>query len=74
MAQLNQAHTFQSPVVTTVEPGRAFYPAEPYHQDFLARHPTNPYIVYNDLPKVRQLQRLFPDLYRANPVLVAATE
>jgi peptide-methionine (S)-S-oxide reductase len=74
IAQLEQAHTFRAPVVTTIEAGREFYPAEAYHQDFLTRHPTNPYIVYNDLPKIRELQRLFPDLYRADPVLVAATQ
>jgi peptide-methionine (S)-S-oxide reductase len=74
IAELNQAHTFHAPVVTTIEPGRAFYPAEGYHQDFLTRHPTNPYIVYVDLPKIRELQRQFPDLYRADPVLAAATK
>jgi peptide-methionine (S)-S-oxide reductase len=74
IAQLDQAHAFQAPVVTTIEAGRAFYPAEAYHQDFLAHHPDNPYIVYNDLPKIRELHRLFPDLYRADPVLVAATQ
>ena len=72
--QLKQAHAFPAPVVTTIEPGRAFYPAEAYHQDFLTLHPTNSYIVYNDLPKIRDLQRLFPDLYRADPVLVAAKQ
>jgi len=72
IAQLNQAHTFSAPLVTTIESGRTFYPAEAYHQDFLTRHPTNPYIAYNDLPKIGELQRLFPDLYRADPVLVAA--
>jgi peptide-methionine (S)-S-oxide reductase len=74
IAELNQAHTFHAPVVTTIEPDRAFYPAEGYHQDFLTRHPTNPYIVYIDLPKIRELQRQFPDLYRADPVLAAATQ
>jgi peptide-methionine (S)-S-oxide reductase len=72
--QLNQAHAFRAPVVTTIEPGRAFYPAEAYHQDYLTQHPTNSYIVYNDLPKIKELQRLFPDLYRADPVLVAAKQ
>jgi len=71
IAQLNEAHAFDRPVVTRVEPGRTFYPAEAYHQDFLARNPTYPYIVINDLPKVENLQRLFPTLYRAEPVLVA---
>jgi len=71
-AQLNQGHVFDAPIVTEVEPGRDFYPAEDYHQDFLTRHPRYPYIVSNDLPKIENLQRLFPDLYRATPVLVAA--
>ena len=74
IGQLNQEHVFHAPVVTTVEAGRDFYPAEAYHQDFLTRHPTNSYIVYNDLPKIRELQRLFPGLYRPDPVLVAATQ
>jgi len=74
VAQLNQVHAFRAPVVTTIETGRAFYPAEAYHQDYLTQHPTNPYIAYNDLPKIRELQRLFPDLYRADPVLVAAKQ
>jgi peptide-methionine (S)-S-oxide reductase len=74
VAELNRAHSFYGPVVTTIEPGRAFYPAEAYHQNFLTQNPTNPYIVYNDLPKIRELQRLFPDVYRADPVLVAATQ
>jgi peptide-methionine (S)-S-oxide reductase len=73
IAQLNQVHVFHDPVVTTIEPGRAFYPAEAYHQDYLTRHPTTPYIVYNDLPKIRELQSRFPDLYRADPVLVTAS-
>ncbi|MGA7328558.1 MAG: peptide-methionine (S)-S-oxide reductase, partial [Rhodomicrobium sp.] len=49
-----------------------FYLAEDYHQDFLTQHPTYPYIVINDLPKLDNLKRLLPDLYRADPVLVAA--
>jgi peptide-methionine (S)-S-oxide reductase len=74
VAQLNQEHAFRAPVVTTIETGRAFYPAEAYHQDYLTQNPTNPYIVYNDLPKIKGLQRLFPDLYSAAPVLVAAKQ
>jgi peptide-methionine (S)-S-oxide reductase len=70
IAQLNQAHVFDAAIVTKIEPGRTFYPAEDYHQDFLARNPTYPYIVYNDLPKLENLKRLFPDVYRAEPVLV----
>ena len=72
IAQLNQAHAFDVAIVTKIEPGRDFYPAEGYHQDFLTRNPTYPYIVVNDLPKIENLKRLFPDLYRATPALVAA--
>jgi len=74
IAQLDREHAFPVPIVTTVEPGRAFYPAEAYHQDFLARNPANPYIVVNDLPKLKELRNLFPDLYQATPALVAATQ
>jgi len=73
IAQLNQANAFNAAIVTRIEPGRNFYPAEDYHQDFLTRNPTYPYIVANDLPKIEDLKRLFPDLYRATPVLVAAS-
>jgi peptide-methionine (S)-S-oxide reductase len=72
IAQLNQANVFNASIVTKIEPGRSFYPAEDYHQDFLTRNPTYPYIVANDLPKIENLKRLFPNLYRATPVLVAA--
>jgi peptide-methionine (S)-S-oxide reductase len=73
IAQLNQANVFNASIVTRIEPGRNFYPAEDYHQDFLTRNPTYPYIVANDLPKIEALKRLFPDIYSATPVLVAAT-
>jgi peptide-methionine (S)-S-oxide reductase len=72
IAQLNQARVFDSAIVTRIEPDRAFYPAEAYHQDFLTLHPTYPYIAINDVPKVESLKRLFPALYRPEPVLVAA--
>src|SRR5882762_1748957 len=72
IAQINQARVFNAAIVTKIEPDREFYAAEDYHQDFLTRHPGHPYIVYNDLPKIEDLKRLFPDLYRADPVLVAA--
>ena len=72
ITQLDQAHVFQRAIVTRIEPGRAFYPAEDYHQDFLTRHPTYPYIVINDLPKIDDLKRLLPDLYRTDAVLVRA--
>ena len=60
-----------TPIATTIEPGRAFYPAEDYHQDYLTLNPTQPYIVYNDLPKIENLKRLFPAVYRDDPVLVS---
>jgi peptide-methionine (S)-S-oxide reductase len=72
IAQLDQAHVFNVPIVTKIEPGRDFYPAEDYHQDFLTRNPRYPYIVINDLPKIENLKRLFPETYRTTPVLVAA--
>jgi peptide-methionine (S)-S-oxide reductase len=70
IAQLDSAHAFTAPIVTTIEPGRTFYRAEDYHQDFLARNPGYPYIVFNDLPKIANLKQLFPTLYRPDPVLV----
>jgi peptide-methionine (S)-S-oxide reductase len=72
IAQLNKAHVFDAAIVTRIEPDRAFYPAEAHHQDFLTLHPNYPYIAINDMPKVENLERLFPDLYRTDPVLVAA--
>jgi peptide-methionine (S)-S-oxide reductase len=74
VAQLGKAGTFSSPIVTRVDPLKGFYAAEGYHQDFLVGHPTYPYIVINDLPKVENLKRLFPDSWRDQPVTVAATE
>ncbi|WP_256753324.1 peptide-methionine (S)-S-oxide reductase MsrA [Mesorhizobium sp. Mes31] len=70
IAQLDQAKVFPKPIVTTLETGKTFYPAEDYHQDFLTLNPTYPYIVYNDLPKVANLKQLFPKLYSEKPVLV----
>jgi peptide-methionine (S)-S-oxide reductase len=72
IGQLDQAHVFGAAIVTKIEPGQTFYPAEAYHQDFLERNPTYPYIVFNDLPKIGNLKRVLPDLYRAAPALVAA--
>ena len=71
IAQLDLAHVFKKPIVTKIDPDRAFYPAEAYHQDYLTRNPRNPYIAINDLPKIDNLKRVFADLYRAAPVLVA---
>jgi peptide-methionine (S)-S-oxide reductase len=62
--QLNQAKAFPGRIVTQVVALKGFYAAEEYHQNFLARHPDYPYIVYNDLPKLRELQKEFPALYR----------
>jgi peptide-methionine (S)-S-oxide reductase len=74
IAQLDQAHAFKKAIVTRIESDRAFYPAESYHQDFLTRNPTYPYIAINDLPKIDDLKRVFPDLYRAAPVLVTSAQ
>jgi len=62
--QLNKAKVFAKPIVTQVSVLEKFYPAEDYHQNYLALHPTQPYIVYNDLPKVAQLKKEFPSWYR----------
>lgn len=70
IAQLEGAGVYPHPIVTTVEPGRTFYPAEKYHQDYMTRHPRDPYIMINDLPKVADLKRLFPERYRSEPMLV----
>ena len=72
VAQLNAAHAFDAPIVTTIEPDRSFFPAENYHQDYLTLHPGEPYIAINDLPKIGELKRLFPARYRETPVLVRA--
>ena len=66
IAQLQAAHTFARPIVTDLTPLKAFYEAEAYHQHYLARHPDQPYIVINDLPKLANLQREFPALYVRN--------
>jgi peptide-methionine (S)-S-oxide reductase len=71
MDQLAKAHVFARPIATKVDHLKGFYPAEGYHQDFLALNPTNPYIAYNDLPKIANLKRLFPDYYSDRPVLLA---
>jgi peptide-methionine (S)-S-oxide reductase len=72
IAQLNAAKVFPTLIVTSIEPGKEFYPAEAYHQDYLTLHPSQAYIAINDLPKIQALKELFPDSYRENPVLVAA--
>ena len=72
IAELDKAHVFPQPIVTKLEPLTGFYPAEDYHQDFLVLHPSHPYIVFNDLPKVQNLKRLFAADYRDMPVTVMA--
>jgi peptide-methionine (S)-S-oxide reductase len=72
VAQLDHAGAFKQPIATKVGTLTAFYPAEGYHQDYATLHPNNLYIVYNDLPKIENLKRLFPDRYRSTPVLVTA--
>jgi peptide-methionine (S)-S-oxide reductase len=73
IAQLDKAGAFARPIVTTIETGKAFFPAEDYHQNYLSLHPREPYIAINDLPKVEHLKTMFPALYRDPPVLVNAT-
>ena len=65
IAQINQAKVFGSPIVTQVSPLRSFHEAEGYHQNYLANHPHDPYIVFNDLPKLENLRKQFPGLYVA---------
>jgi peptide-methionine (S)-S-oxide reductase len=65
IAQLDKAKVFPRAIVTQVVPLQAFYAAEAYHQDYATRHPDQPYIVYNDAPKVSHLRQEFPDLYQA---------
>ncbi|HSH63153.1 MAG TPA: peptide-methionine (S)-S-oxide reductase MsrA [Methyloceanibacter sp.] len=72
IGELNRARAFDAAIVTKIEPDQAFYPAENYHQDFMVLNPNYPYIVIHDRPKLESLKRLFPDLYRAEPVLVSA--
>lgn len=72
ITQLDAAQVFDKPIVTKLETFNGFYPAEEEHQDFLTEHPTYPYIVINDLPKVAQLKQLYPARYQEQPVLVKA--
>ena len=74
IAQLNSAKVFSKPIVTKISALDAFYPAEAYHQDYLTLHPNQPYIAYNDLPKVENLKKLFADNYIEKPTLVSASK
>lgn len=68
--QLNAAHVFKKPIATRVDPLKGFFNAEDYHQDYLVRHPEQPYIATYDVPKVAMLREVFPDRYIAKPTLV----
>ena len=64
IGKLTAAHAYSAPIVTQVVPLRQFYPAEEHHQNYLALHPYQPYIVFNDMPKLEQLRKQFPALYQ----------
>jgi len=70
IAQLEKSKTFPEKIVTRVEPLPGFYAAEKYHQDFLIKNPRYPYIVYNDLPKIQNLKKIYAEYYRGKPVTV----
>ncbi len=70
VAQLEAAHVFGRPIATRIDPAGPFYPAEAYHQDYLTLHPNTPYIAIYDIPKVRSLERLFPESWQPTPVTV----
>ncbi|MGA2758932.1 MAG: peptide-methionine (S)-S-oxide reductase MsrA [Candidatus Cybelea sp.] len=67
IAHLQSTHAFPAPIVTIVAPLRGFYPAEAYHQEFALHNPHDPYIVFNDLPKLKRLRQEFPGLIKSNP-------
>jgi len=70
IAQLDAAKVYGKPIVTKVGTLDAFYPAEGYHQDYLTLHPNQPYIAYNDLPKIENLKKIFAENYTEKPTLV----
>src|SRR3954452_2791808 len=70
--QLTAAKVFSQPIVTKIEPLKAFYAAEDYHQDSLIHHPSQPYIVFNDKPKIEALKRVYPERYRDTPVMLTS--
>ncbi|MBZ4022551.1 peptide-methionine (S)-S-oxide reductase [Rhodobacter sp. TJ_12] len=73
IGELNRARVYDAAIVTKLEGAQPFYPAEAYHQNFMSRNPTHPYIVQEDLPKIEALRALFPDSFRAEPVLLPLT-
>ncbi len=72
IAQLDKAHVFPAAIATQLTPFKGFFPAEGYHQDYLTLHPESSYISHFDLPKLKSLKALFPELYRESPVLVGS--
>jgi peptide-methionine (S)-S-oxide reductase len=72
IAELNTAKVYKRPIVTKVLSLEGFYPAEAYHQDYLTLHPSQPYIAYNDIPKVENLKKLFAANYLEKPTLVSS--
>jgi peptide-methionine (S)-S-oxide reductase len=74
IAQLNAAKVYSKPIVTKVGPLQGFFPAEAYHQDYLTLHPNQPYIAYNDIPKVENLKRIFAENYIEKPTLVSTAK
>ena len=72
VAQLGATNLVHGRITTTLEPARGFYPAEDYHQDYLIHHPDSMYIVVNDAPKIAALHRVYPELYRDQPVVMAS--
>jgi peptide-methionine (S)-S-oxide reductase len=74
IAQLNAAKVYKKPIVTKVGPLEGFFPAEAYHQDYLTLHPSQPYIAYNDIPKVENLKKIFAEDYIEQPTLVSSAK
>jgi peptide-methionine (S)-S-oxide reductase len=74
IAELNAAKVYKKPIVTKVGPLEGFFPAEAYHQDYLTLHPSQPYIAYNDIPKVENLKKIFADNYLEKPTLVSSAK
>jgi peptide-methionine (S)-S-oxide reductase len=74
IAQLNAAKVYRKPIMTKVGALDGFYPAEAYHQDYLTLHPSQPYIAYNDLPKIENLKKIFAENYIEKPTLVSSAK
>jgi peptide-methionine (S)-S-oxide reductase len=74
IAQLNAAKVYKKPIVTKLGPLEAFYAAEAYHQDYLTLHPNQPYIAFNDIPKVNNLKKIFSENYIEKPTLVSTAK